>query len=140
MGINTGLCTVGNFGSDERMDYTIIGGGVNLAARLEGACAPEEILISYETYAHVKDQIDCEERDKIKVKGISASVTTFQVGDLFENLDASVRPIRANQPHFSLDLNITRLSLEEQSEVLDVLRDAALRVEQATPQADTKDK
>ena len=140
MGINTGLFTVGNFGSDERMDYTIIGGGVNLAARLEGACAPEEILISYETYAHVKDQIDCEERDKIKVKGISASVTTFQVGDLFENLDASVRPIRANQPHFSLDLNITRLSLEEQSEVLDVLRDAALRVEQATPQADTKDK
>ena len=140
MGINTGLCTVGNFGSDERMDYTIIGGGVNLAARLEGACAPEEILISYETYAHVKDQIDCEERDQIKVKGISAPVTTFQVGDLFENLDAGVRPIRANQPHFSLDLNITRLSLEEQLEVLDVLRDAALRVEQATPQADTKDK
>ncbi len=99
-----------------------------------------QILISYETYAHVKDQIDCEERDQIKVKGISAPVTTFQVGDLFENLDAGVRPIRANQPHFSLDLNITRLSLEEQLEVLDVLRDAALRVEQATPQADTKDK
>jgi class 3 adenylate cyclase/PAS domain-containing protein len=139
MGINTGLCTVGNFGSDERMDYTIIGGGVNLAARLEGACAPEEILISYETYAHVKDQIDCEERDQIMVKGISAPVTTFQVGDLFENLDAEVRPIRANQPNFSLDLNITRLSLEEQSHVLDVLRDAALRVEQATPQIDTTD-
>ncbi|MCY0147036.1 PAS-domain containing protein [Hoeflea sp. G2-23] len=132
IGINTGLCTVGNFGSDDRMDYTIIGGGVNLAARLEGACAPGEILISYETYAHVKDLIDCEERDQIKVKGISAPVTTFQVGDLFANLDADVRPIRASQPNFSLDLNITRLSHEEQAKVLDILKDATQRIEQAS--------
>ncbi len=132
IGINTGLCTVGNFGSDDRMDYTIIGGGVNLAARLESACAPVEILISYETYAHVKDLIDCEERDQIRAKGISAPVTTFQVADLFENMEAGVRPIHASQPNFSLDLNITKLSLEEQTEVLDVLRDAAERIEQAS--------
>ena len=132
IGINTGLCTVGNFGSDDRMDYTIIGGGVNLAARLESACAPGEILISYETYAHVKDLIDCEERDQIRAKGISAPVTTFQVADLFENMEAGVRPIHASQPNFSLDLNITKLSLEEQTEVLDVLRDAAERIEQAS--------
>ena len=81
IGINTGVCTVGNFGSDDRMDYTIIGGGVNLAARLETACTPEEILISYETYAHVKDQVHCEEGDKIKVKGIAHPVVTYQVVD-----------------------------------------------------------
>jgi len=132
IGINTGLCTVGNFGSDERMDYTIIGGGVNLAARLESACKPGEILISYETYAHVKDQIDCEERGQIKVKGINAPVTTFQVGDLFENLDAEIRPIRALQPNFSMDLNITGLGPQERSEVLNVLKDATLRLEQAS--------
>jgi len=132
IGINTGLCTVGNFGSDDRMDYTIIGGGVNLAARLESACVSGEILISYETYAHVKDQIDCEERDQIKVKGIAAPVTTFQVNDLFENMEEGVRPIHASQPNFSLDLNITKLNLEEQTKVLDVLRDAADRVEQAS--------
>ena len=59
IGINTGFCTVGNFGSEDRMDYTIIGSGVNLASRLESASAPGEILISYETYALVKDQIQC---------------------------------------------------------------------------------
>ena len=49
MGIHTGFCTVGNFGSENRMDYTVIGSGVNLAARLESASEPGNILMSYDT-------------------------------------------------------------------------------------------
>lgn len=51
MGINTGYCNVGNFGSDDRMDYTIIGAEANLAARLESIAEPGGVVLSYETYA-----------------------------------------------------------------------------------------
>jgi class 3 adenylate cyclase/HAMP domain-containing protein len=79
MGINSGYCTVGNFGSKNRMDYTIVGGVVNLASRLESNANPNEILISSETYSLVKDNIECVKKDEITVKGISHKVQTYEV-------------------------------------------------------------
>src|SRR5262249_12106585 len=116
MGVNTGVCTVGNFGSEARMDYTIIGGGVNLAARLEAACISGEILISYETYAHVRDVIYCEERGHIEVKGIAHPVATYRVMDLYENLGEDKQAIRAKLPHLHLDVDVAMMSTEEQCE------------------------
>ena len=57
MGINTGFCNVGNFGSNDRMDYTIIGAEANLAARLQSIAEPGHIVISYETYALVRGML-----------------------------------------------------------------------------------
>lgn len=88
MGINTGYCTVGNIGSNDRMDYTIIGGQVNLASRLESLAEPDQILITSQTYALVNDRIFCREKSKVKVKGIAYPVQTYEVIDFYENLES----------------------------------------------------
>jgi len=94
IGINTGFCNVGNFGSNERMDYTIIGGEVNLAARLESQADPDGILISYETYAHVKDIVEVEERPSLVAKGISRDVRPFAVTNIFQDFENEKRVLR----------------------------------------------
>ena len=82
MGIHTGICTVGNFGSENRLDYTVIGNGVNLASRLESNAKPNSILISEDTYLHVRSEINCSKNNTIKVKGVSYPVQTYKVEGL----------------------------------------------------------
>ena len=82
MGIHTDVCTVGNFGSKDRLDYTVLGNGVNLASRLESSAKPNEILISENTYNIIRKDINCKYVNEIKVKGKSHLIKTFQVQDL----------------------------------------------------------
>ena len=85
MGIHTDVCTVGNFGSKDRLDYTVLGNGVNLASRLESSAKPNEILISENTYNIIRKDINCKYVNEIKVKGKSHPIKTFQVQDLILN-------------------------------------------------------
>ena len=78
-GISTGYCTVGNFGSVQRVDYTVLGSPVNLAARLEAACSPQEILVSPETKGLVSEVFDFEEKKPIKLKGFSDTIKPYQL-------------------------------------------------------------
>ncbi|MEH6580201.1 MAG: response regulator [Amphritea sp.] len=79
IGISSGDCTVGNFGSEDRMEYTIVGQVVNAAARLEQHSEPGRILIGSTTYELVKDEIGCELRGEIHVKGIARDLMTYWV-------------------------------------------------------------
>ena len=79
IGINTGFCTVGNFGSEDRMDYTIIGNEVNLAARLQSHAELGGILVAHETSSLIKDAIPTEEQEAVSVKGFVHPVRVYRV-------------------------------------------------------------
>jgi class 3 adenylate cyclase len=124
MGIHTDYCTVGNFGSEDRMDYTIIGGGVNTASRLEFAATAGEIFISYETFAHVRDLVYCEEQGTTQVKGIAYPVATYKVLDTYEALGRQRQRFREDLPNVKLDLDLEAMTAEDRSQAVEILHRA----------------
>ncbi len=98
MGVNTGYCNVGNFGSVDRMDYTIIGAEANLAARLQSIAEPGHIAISYETYALVRSILVAHALAPITMKGISREVIPYVVEGM---LDASGEKVEIFSEHMT---------------------------------------
>ena len=106
MGINTGYCNVGNFGSEDRMDYTIIGAEANLAQRLQSIAEPGHIVLSYESYMLVREMASAHALSSITVKGIQRQIAPYLVDGL---LDATGTKIEKFSEHaagldFYLDL------------------------------------
>ena len=133
MGINTGYCTVGNFGSETRVDYTIIGREVNLASRLENAATPGEILISHETYQLIKDVVLCQDYGLITVKGCARPVQTYQVVDFRRDLSKDHSFIEHELPGFSLYVDTNGIKDFDSSRVIDALEDAAAKLRDNNP-------
>ena len=126
IGINTGYCNVGNFGSEDRLDYTIIGGEVNLASRLESNASVGQILVSHETYSLIKNSITCEEREEINVKGLAHTVRTYQVIDKKEKNEKEVTKLKDNYEGFSLSID---LDVSRKAEVIASLKNALAKIQ-----------
>jgi adenylate cyclase len=128
MGINTGYCTVGNFGTESRMDYTIIGKEVNMASRIEGAADSGEILLSHESYALIQDKIICREKGTITAKGFSRPVPVYEAVDFRHNLAAKTTFFEHELPGFSMYMDTNRINNYDREKIATALENAAKKI------------
>jgi class 3 adenylate cyclase len=124
MGINTGFCNVGNFGSNDRMDYTIIGAEANLAARLQGIAEPGCIVVSYETYALVRKIANARQLDPIHVKGVGREVRPYAIDSLRDDASAAGTVVSAHTSGLDLHLDVNMVDASDTARVRQALQDA----------------
>lgn len=129
VGINTGYCTVGNFGSEDRLDYTVVGAAVNLASRLESAAMPSGILVSEETYFQVKDYFSFDAPQQLELKGLERGVIAYEV-DISDMSRAETKNFEGE--NFQLKLTKHPLDLEE----LEALKKIIDELSESQPEED----
>lgn len=124
MGINTGFCTVGNFGSETRMDYTIMGKEVNLASRLESSAGPNEILISKTTHELVNRGISSRHKGEVRAKGFTEPVAVYEVVGLRRELGEQSLFTDVDLSGFSMQFDMDRLKTYDKERILAALAKA----------------
>jgi class 3 adenylate cyclase len=134
MGINTGYCTVGNFGSANRMEYTIIGGQVNIASRLECIAEPDSVYLSHSTFTMVQDVVECEFVDNLTVKGIHYPIEVYKLVGLLVEGERGASLLQTDKHGFVLkeiNFDYSTSGAREREAVKKVLRTALGIIERA---------
>ncbi|MGM8884968.1 adenylate/guanylate cyclase domain-containing protein [Psychrobacter sp. 1U2] len=129
IGITTGYCHVGNFGSSSRLNYTIIGREANRAARLEQAAGKDEILISQATYDYICHDYQCKYADTYNLKGFDNDIRAWQVLDPDIDKDESSKWVDHTLPGFNLHLNFKDMKNYDYQEIRNRLNFALERIE-----------
>jgi adenylate cyclase len=134
MGINSGYCTVGNFGSSNRMEYTIVGGQVNIASRLESIAEPDTVYISHSTFTMVQDIAECEFVDNLTVKGIHYPIEVYKLIRLREEGEKAAALLQTDKQSFVLkeiNFDYPTSGARERDEMKKVLNNALAIIERA---------
>jgi adenylate cyclase len=121
---------LGNFGSSDRMDYTIIGAAANLAARLQSIGEPGKIVLSYETYALVSDMVRARAMEPISMKGISREVVPYMVEEVTGELAKRPKVISERGKGLNLFLDLEVLDRGAVQNTRKVLQDALNALEE----------
>jgi adenylate cyclase len=135
MGINTGFVNVGNFGSDDHMDYTIIGAEANLAARLQTIAEPGGIVLSYETYSLVRRYVKARPLASITLKGISAPIIPYAIEGRIDVTGEHGAVINEHGSGLDIFVDVGAIDLASADRVCRALEDAASAIKRRRAQA-----
>jgi class 3 adenylate cyclase len=132
MGVNTGFCNVGNFGSIDRMDYTILGAEANLAARLQSIAPAGGIVVSYETYALVRDMVAGHALAPVSMKGIAREVVPYEIDGLLDGDGNTLQVFSEHGDGLDLYLDLGRIDAHAARNLRGVLHQAINALEEKT--------
>ncbi|HEX8956006.1 MAG TPA: adenylate/guanylate cyclase domain-containing protein [Burkholderiaceae bacterium] len=136
MGINTGFCNVGNFGSADRMDYTILGAEANLAARLQSIAQGGGIVVSYETYALVRDIVSAHALAPTTMKGISREIVPYAIDGLLDSEGHVIQVFAEHATGLDLYLDLGRIDAAQARTLKSVLQKAMDALDKQAPEED----